>query len=77
MLCDVETMISQFYVWRNVAFSTEDDEDLFEFDAETDELENSTKERQGDYFRNSWQWKRVNVGRNVLTLAPRQAAGSN
>ena len=38
-------MISQFYIWRNVAFSTEEDDDVFDFDA--DEVENSNKERQG------------------------------
>ena len=39
-------MILQLYVWRNVAFSTEeDDDDVFDFDA--DEVENSNKERQG------------------------------
>ena len=41
-------MILQFYIWRNVAFSTEEDDDVFEFDA--DEVENSTKERQGKLF---------------------------
>ena len=41
-------MILQFYIWRNVAFSTEEDDDVFEFDA--DEVENSTKERQGELF---------------------------
>ena len=38
-------MISQFYISRNVAFSTEEDDDVFDFDA--DEVENSNKERQG------------------------------
>ena len=42
-------MISQFYIWRNVGFSTEEDDDVFEFDTETDEVD-STRERQGDYF---------------------------
>ena len=72
---DAETLIWQFYIWRNVAFSTEEDDDVFEFDA--DEVENSTTERQGDYFTNSWQWQCVNnVGKNLQnfnpTLTPRQ-----
>ena len=46
--CCVRKMILQFYIWRNVAFSTEEDDDVFEFDA--DEVDNSTKERQGKLF---------------------------
>ena len=45
----VRTMILQFYIWRNVAFSTEEEDDVFEFEAEAGEEENSTSERQGNH----------------------------